>query len=500
MLGLVAASAIYFVRAGGSNPTPPSSGASAGPVAVIVEEVARRPIRHTLTVVGVVRALRQAALSAKVPSRISAVLVQNGERVRAGQPLVRLDVGDTTALTAGADSAIAAARAQFEKAVEGKRARQTEQDSLIAQAEGNLRIARAKLRQAELGVTLTDSSATSDRDRAQAGVLQAEAGVRQAEAGYRQAAETLRRLEYLLKKGGVAAADVDGARAQAEIARGALDTARAGLAQAHAAARPAVDTAPLRTQVSQADVEAARAGVALAEAGLTAARKARAQALQIAERDVEAARAMLEQARSGAVLARSQVGGSVLASPLDGIATEVSARAGEYAQPGIALAVVVAPNALCVEVAVSARDAAAIRPGAPVRLLADEAPDSPIDATVSEVSPIANSDNRSFTVRIAVPREGPRVSVGSLAKATIEVGLDVSCVSAPVDALRSEGNTTYVWAVVDGKAVRRNVELGPTDGDHVEVLSGVRAGDRVIVSGASTLVTGAPVQTTLRRE
>lgn len=500
MLALLGASVLYFVRAGGSGPVPTGPGAASGPVAVTVAEVTRRSIRHTLTVVGTIRAARQAALSAKVPSRIAAVLVRDGDRVRAGQPLIRLDVGDTTALTAGADSGIAAAVAQYRKAIEGKRARQTEQDSLIAQADGNLKIARAKLRQAELGVTLTDSSARSDRDRAQAGVLQAEAGVRQAEAGYRQAADTLARLEFLYKKGGVARADLDGARAQAEIAKGALDTARAGLAQAKAAADPATLAAPLRTRVSQADVDAARAGVALAEAGLAAARKAKDQALQIAQRDVEAARAQVEQAKAGAVQAKAQVGSSVVTSPIDGIATEVTARVGEYAQPGIPVAVIIAPGALYVEAAVSARYAAAIHRGAPVRVLPDQAPDSAFDATVSEVMPVADPDNRSFAVRIPIPAQAPRLAAGSLAKVTIEISMDPTAVSAPVDALRSEGNTTYVWAVVNGKAVRRNVELGPTDGDYVEVLDGLRAGDRVIITGAATLITGAPVSAKLRED
>ncbi len=499
MVALLAGSVLYFVRANSAGAPSSTPTAQSGPVSVTVDDVVRREVRHTLNLIGTVRAGRQAGLSAKVPSRIAAVLVRDGQHVRQGEVLVKLDVGDTTALLAGADAGVAAAQAQYRKAVEGKRARLIELDGNIMMAETGLKVARAKLKQAELGVPLTDTAAVSDRDRAQAGVLQAEAGVRQAEAGYKQASDMVERLEKLYKKGGIAQADLEAARTQAEIAKGALDTARAGLAQAHAAAKPAADAAPLRTKVSQADVEAARAGVAQAEDGVAAAKKAKTLAIQIAERDVEAARAMVEQARAGVTQARAQVGGSFIASPMDGIATEVTAKSGEYAQPGMTIATVVAPEALTIEVAVSARYAAMLRPGAAARILADQAPETPIEAAVSEVLPVANADSRTFTVRIALPKGAPRLAVGSLAKVTIDVQTSPAAVSVPVDALRNEGNTTYVWVVADGKAMRKNVELGPTEGDHVEILSGLRVGEQVVVTGAATLSTGTPVSAARRR-
>ena len=57
--------------------------------------------------------------------------------------------------------------------------------------------------------------------------------------------------------------------------------------------------------------------------------------------------------------------------------------------------------------------------------------------------------------------------------------------------------TNYVWVVVDGKAVRRQVELGVRTPGFVEARSGVEAGEQVVVGGQERLAEGAPVAATL---
>jgi hypothetical protein len=67
-------------------------------------------------------------------------------------------------------------------------------------------------------------------------------------------------------------------------------------------------------------------------------------------------------------------------------------------------------------------------------------------------------------------------------------------VSVPVDALRNEGSADFVYVVQDGRAIRRNVDLGASDGAFIQVYSGVQAGDAVIVSGPASLQSGTRVQ------
>lgn len=499
LIAVLAAAIVYNIRArslpaGLSSTGNGQTAANNEAVPVTMSTVRRRAIRQSVTLTGVLRADRRVAISAKVPGRIQAVLVRDGERVRAGQPLVKLDIGDAQAQIAGARAAVAAAEAQMRKAIEGKRARQAELDAQVAEAEGGLRVARTKLKQAEMGVKLTGSSAVSDAERAEAGVRQAEAGLRQAEAGLAQAMDALRRAKFLYSRGGVARADLDGAQAQADIARSQRDAALAALEQARAAARPAAETVPLRKQVSEADVEAARAGVQQAEEGLRNARRARASALRIAERDIEAARAQREQAQAGVKQAQAQVGSSVLTSPFDGEVAEVTAQAGEYAQPGAPLMRVLSPASVYLEAVAPARLARSLRPGQPVRVHVDSLPGRIIEGKVARVPNTVNPDTRTLPLRIRLYPEGLPLTPGAMAKAVVDLVEDLNALTIPVDALRNEGSVLFVYVVADGKAVRRNVTLGATEGEYVQVLSGLKEGDTVILAGPLSLQSGTLVK------
>lgn len=422
LAGVLAWAVYYNLRERNAPPRQVSPAANRQPAAPVspaplqAAPVLQPPPERTISAIGTVRADRQAAVSARIPGRVVAVLAREGQTVRAGEPLVRLDVGDAGAQVAGAQAGIDAAEAQVRRAVSGKRARAVEMDSQVSQAEGGLRTALAKQRQAELALKLNDSSTSSDVAKAEAGVRQAEAGVRQAEAGYKQAADTLKRMTFLYDHGGIARADLEGAQAQADIARAQRDSAAAALAQARAAAGPARTAAPLRQQVSEADLEAARAGVRQAREAVQNAYRARAEALRIADADIAAARAQVEQARAGKRQAASQSGGSVLTAPFAGVVTELAVRQGEAAQPGQPLMTVVGTDSVYVEASVPARHARELRVGMAATIRLDTAPDRPLRGRIAEILPVS-PDGRSIPVRIRftggrpTPGTGARVDI-----------------------------------------------------------------------------------------
>lgn len=375
---------------------------------------------RTITVVGIVRADKQAAISARVPGRVVTVLVRDGHQVRAGQPLVRLDVGDAGAQVAGAEAGVDAAQAQYRKALNGKRARVVEIDSQISQAEGGLRTALAKHRQAQLAIRLGDRSSISDTQRALAAVRQAEAGLRLADTGFGQAADTLKRAQFLYSHGGVARVDLEGAQAQADIAKAQRDSAAAALEQARAAAKPAAEAAPLRRQVSEADLEAARSGVDQAREGVRNAQRSKAEALRIADNDIEAARAQVDQARAGKRQAASQAGANLLTAPFAGVVTELAAHAGESAQPGQPLMSVVDIGSVYLEAAAPARYARLLKRGNRATIRLDTAPDRALQGAITDVLPVS-TDGRSVVVRIRFFGGGSPMPGGG-AKAEIEAG------------------------------------------------------------------------------
>jgi multidrug efflux pump subunit AcrA (membrane-fusion protein) len=65
---------------------------------------------------------------------------------------------------------------------------------------------------------------------------------------------------------------------------------------------------------------------------------------------------------------------------------------------------------------------------------------------------------------------------------------------APKSAVRTDGGQSVVFVVRDERAERRAVTVGAADGDQVEIVSGLNAGERIVVDGATTLTDGARVR------
>jgi RND family efflux transporter MFP subunit len=490
---ILLASAFYYLRSGRAA-TPSGERVETTLPLVTVATAKLETPADQVTLAGTVQAGSQAAVGAKVPARITAILVREGERVVAGQPLARLDLGDLDAQIAAAEAGLRGAQALARKAEDGRLARRSELDAQVAQAEASLALARSKLTQAELGQKLTRSAAVSDRERARSGVAMAKAALEQAEIGLAQAQDAYARLKRLHEKGGVAKVDLDGAEAQLRLARAQRETAAAGLEQARAAEQPAVDSVPLRDEVSLADLEAARAGVKLAEEGLRTARAARSQALRIAERDVEAARAGVEQARAGVAQARGAIGGAVVTAPLSGIVANLTAKAGEYAQPGYALMNVVQDGNSHILAPASSRVAELLRPGMQATVLTAGGAEAARAGRLTSVSPIAGSDGRSFQVRVAYDQRPKPLPNGASVEVVLSIGGLAPSVVIPTEAIRYRGNETYVFRLADGSVRSQPVIAGRSTGGKTYVMRGLAAGDRVVVTGPSDLRDGMPVR------
>jgi membrane fusion protein (multidrug efflux system) len=78
-------------------------------------------------------------------------------------------------------------------------------------------------------------------------------------------------------------------------------------------------------------------------------------------------------------------------------------------------------------------------------------------------------------------------------EARLATAVRPSAVVIPEDAVLPLQGTTYVWVAKDGKATRREVELGVRSPGFVEARSGVEGGEQVVVAGQERLSEGAPV-------
>ena len=192
----------------------------------------------------------------------------------------------------------------------------------------------------------------------------------------------------------------------------------------------------------------------------------------------DAAAAARDAARAQLVQAGQQTEYTVVRAPYAGIIASRDVEPGETVASGQTLMTLYAPGALRIEVRVPQSDAEAIRARPEAAVLLDDG--RRIDAAQVTVFPSADPASHSVAVRIGLPELEPAVAPGTTAKVVFAIGRDDASPSIPVSALVRRSEITGVYVLSDdGRLGLRQLRLGPRIGDGVEVVSGLKAGERI---------------------
>lgn len=282
--------------------------------------------------------------------------------------------------------------------------------------------------------------------------------------------------------------------------------------------------------VARAQLEAARRGAAEDEARLSEAQLTQNRLNQLVKEgvvgraEVDSANATVESLKARIALARQQVEVAasqvraretdltdmVVRAPFDGVAISKDAQPGEMISPVSAgggftrtgIGTIVDMSSLEIEVDVSESYINRVRPGQPVEAVLDAYPEWRIPAHVITTVPSADRQKATVRVRIAFEKLDPRILPDMGVKVSFLAERAPEPSDAPVRpllfmpkaAVRTVDSQSVVFVVHGDRVERRAVKLGREDGDQVEVLSGVAAGDRIVVEGPDTLVDGARVK------
>jgi RND family efflux transporter MFP subunit len=279
--------------------------------------------------------------------------------------------------------------------------------------------------------------------------------------------------------------------------------------------------------VAEAQLAVARRGAAedqarLREAELTRDRRAallkegvvgKAE-LDSADAEVESLRARIALSQEQIRVAESQVQARrtdlddmVVRAPFDGIAISKDAQPGEMISPVSAgggftrtgICTIVDMSSLEIEVDVNESYINRVRSGQPVEAILDAYPDWRIPAHVITTVPAADRSKATVRVRIGFAKLDERilpdmgVKVAFLADEVPQVTATAPKLLVPKAAVRKVDGHDVVFVVKDGVAERRAVTVGLTEGEQVEIASGLQLGERVIIEGPPTLADGARV-------
>lgn len=481
---------------------------------------------RSISATGQVVALTSVDVKSKAGGNVVKLAVDEGSVVKKGDLIAIIDPADTKAIVDQANADVDSADAHADQATKNLElqthlSRNEIADARAALAAAKIRYQRAKIQYARQPMLTQASidqaqaayeSAQADFDRMQKVTIpqasrDAAVNLSQATSQRDTAVANLKRQEELFAKGYVSGAVVDKATSDAETAKTAYETAkqrastideevkadRRSMERTVAKSKAALEQARVSAsdnEISKTTLDEAARNVESAEVALQKAIDDKMQN-DLRKSDVRAAKAATVHDQVSLKNAKVQLDSTTVLAPRDGVVTLKYLEEGTIIPPGTStfaqgtsLVQLSDVTQLFVECQVDEADVANVRNGQPVRIIADAFRDQPFDGVVSRISPAALTNNNVTSVKVRV-----RVLPG--AKAKILPGMNATCefitlqrknvLVIPSQALQDDG-TVRVKTANPKKPETRQVKVGETGNDNVEVTSGLKAGEEVVTA------------------
>ena len=479
----------------------PSATVQAAAQTVTVAPVESAAVGETLEATGTVVAYDLLPVLPQANGlQIKQVLVKEGDAVEKGQTMAVLDdsvlrsqIAEALAGVQSANSTVEQAQAQVQQAESA----QQEAQAGVAQAQAGVEKAIADAAQARTGV----GQARACVEQAKAGVTQAKAGIASAQAKLDQAQREVNRTQDLATQGVISQQDLERRKTERQTAVQDLNKAKADL-----------NTALEEQNKAAEEVRSALAKVATAEANISTARAA----LSSARAKVNTAGASVSSARANvgnnAASVRSndaqvkqlqtQLEQTIVRAPDTGTVAERIARVGDVSSGSQKLFSIIRGNKLELQLKVPETQVAQVRPGTAVQITSDSDKRIKLSGTVRDISPLVDPQNRQATVKIDLP-PSEFLRSGMFLRASISTAT-AQGLKVPAKAIlpQPDGSSIVYKLVGEDKVQAQPVEVGEISGGavgdltaaKVEVKKGLKAGDRVVVTGAGFLKDGDRVK------
>lgn len=256
----------------------------------------------------------------------------------------------------------------------------------------------------------------------------------------------------------------------------------------------------LDTEVDRAELEGLRAEARMAEITFDRKRRLRDRDLGSAA-EFDQARARHQQAVAAVKSQEARIAKKTLRAPFDGRLGIRQVDLGQYVGPGTEVVQLQDLNSVYVDFDVPQKRVSAIAAGQRVGVTVAGYEET-FEGEVEAVSPALDRTTRSFTVRARIDNAEERLRPGMYGNVRLSVGEPEPYLTVRQTAISYHPYGDSVWVVVEegeGEdkqliAQRRTVKTGDTRGDQVQILSGVEAGDRVVVVGHHKLRAGSRVR------
>ena len=273
--------------------------------------------------------------------------------------------------------------------------------------------------------------------------------VSQAQSAYDTALDNYNRQKALFDIGAISQVALDTAKTQMDNAKVALDTAKTN--------------AQINESVVAPQTEAS------AGAG------------------VNQAQAAVSQAKAALDIAASNLANCTITAPISGYIASKTVSIGQMASPGVEAFNIKNSDSVDIEINVTESVIGSITEGAEANIDIKSAKLEDIKGLVSAVGEAKNDATGMFPVKVTINNKDGKIKVGMLADVSLTTETVEDVLTVDFNALTLKNDKYHVYVAEGDTAVKKDVEIGITDGKKAQVISGINAGDKVITDGKDFL-------------
>jgi HlyD family secretion protein len=499
----------------------------ASTITLVTAAVERGTVMTTVSGTGVLEPYTTVELKSNVGGQVVYLGVDEGDSVKAGQVIARIDPADSESALEQSRADLDSARSRVTQAQLALTMEKAQYPTQLRSAEQALEAAKARLAQAEeqakVQPQLTEAAiaqAKSNLTAAKAGYEQAksvsiphtlvatQSALDQAKANFAYADKELTRYRGLLEKGFVPRSEVESAQQRADVAKAQLDsaqqaqetvadetrqdleTAQTKVEQAEAAMRTA-EANRVQDKLKQDEVTSAKAALSQAEASLQNVR-ATVHQEAVKQGDITQAQAQVKRAEAAVGNAQTQLGYTTIVAPRSGVVVKKYVEEGSIVAgartsaigsgSGVALLEIADVGRMQAIVDVDETDVAQIALGQSVDVTVDAYPKERHTGVVTKIAPQTTTVQNVTTIPVTVELGAPdlRLKPGMNATCTFITAQKSDVLIVPNSAVRESREGTYVMTIKDRKPVDQTVQIGMADDDHTEILAGLKEGDVIV--------------------
>ncbi|HNX24528.1 MAG TPA: efflux RND transporter periplasmic adaptor subunit [Spirochaetota bacterium] len=404
-----------------------------------------KEVRDTIQVLGQIVFKEKVNISSKVSGRLSKIYIKEGKRVGRGELIAEIE------------------RLPFEITFK-------QQQSELEIAKKALELSEAKYSDALKGIEIKFKT-----------IKKAKADLNDKKVSYENMNSVLKNKTELFKAGGISNTELESIKTQHTTLRTKYELAKSDYEI---------------QLVGYRDKDITSEGIKLPDSADEKIRIFKEINTKIEKAELESAKSRVRQAQSSLLSSELLLKETYIRSPITGVIAVRNMEGGEMVKEDSVISTVMDISSVFISMNLNEKDITKVKPGQKVKFSVDAFNIGKFfTGSIDTVSPVLDTRTRSVEVKAAVSNISHELLPGMFARAVIDTGKSVRGILIPKSAvILHEDGRSEIYTVKNGLVVKENIVTGSEYGEEIQIIEGVKEGDRVVVSGLNSVYQGMKIE------